>query len=254
MATRRRVCALPGATLRWIVALLATTAALPVTAALEPIAPAYIPSTPAGHYEAGVPAFTIVGPESIGISSLPTGLHLLNDGRVLVTSQREIAFGDGVRWDAFRAADGQAAIYRDAIADTDGTIYFGSDSGIERLEIGTDGQWRAVHAMALPNDPRVRNKTMVAVEAVAGDWFWHSSGGDMVAWRPGKTPRVVPNLASVEHLFELKGQLYASDSSSGALYCLSSGNREVPGAEHISSELITASAPLDADHLLIGTY
>ena len=65
-----------------------------------------MPSAPAGIVESGVPSFVVLGPEAIGLSSAPTDLQLLPDGRILVVSQREIAFGDGVRWESFRGTDG----------------------------------------------------------------------------------------------------------------------------------------------------
>ena len=58
--------------------------------------------------EAGVPAFVVMGPEALGLSTAPTDLHVLSDGRVLVVSQHEIAFGDGVRWETFRGLPDQA--------------------------------------------------------------------------------------------------------------------------------------------------
>ena len=64
-----------------------------------------MPSAAPEVVETGSPSFVVLGPEAIGLSTPPTDLHLLPDGRVLATAQREIAFGDGIRWEVFRAMD-----------------------------------------------------------------------------------------------------------------------------------------------------
>jgi len=54
-----------------------------------------IPAPPAGVVETGAPSFVVLGPESLGLSTAPSDLHILPDGRILVVSQHEIAIGDG---------------------------------------------------------------------------------------------------------------------------------------------------------------
>ncbi|HOG91962.1 MAG TPA: hypothetical protein PLE80_00145, partial [Opitutaceae bacterium] len=56
---------------------------------------AQIPSAPTDLREVGVPAFVVMGAEALGLSSPPTDIQLLPDGRVLIVAQREICFGDG---------------------------------------------------------------------------------------------------------------------------------------------------------------
>src|ERR1700690_4069093 len=65
------------------------------------VAAGIMPSAPPGVVETGAPSFVVMGPEALGLSSAPTDLHLLPDGRVLVISEHEVAFGDGVRWDTY---------------------------------------------------------------------------------------------------------------------------------------------------------
>ena len=55
-----------------------------------------------GLNEAGTPPFAILSQESLGLSSKPTDLHLMPDGRILVVAPQELALGDGVRWEVFR--------------------------------------------------------------------------------------------------------------------------------------------------------
>jgi hypothetical protein len=86
----------------------------------------FMPAAPPGVVETGVPAFFVLGPESLGLSTAPTDLHLLPDGRVLVVSQHEIAIGDGVRWETFQQAANQSDYIYDHVAvDDDGRIYAG---------------------------------------------------------------------------------------------------------------------------------
>src|SRR5512138_3641439 len=54
--------------------------------------------------EAGAPPFTAVGLEALGLSAPPTSMCLLPDGRLLVTAPRQLAIGDGVRWQVFGQA------------------------------------------------------------------------------------------------------------------------------------------------------
>ena len=56
---------------------------------------------PAGTSEAGVPNFVVLGPEALGLSAAPTDLHQLPDGRWAAAALRQIAIGDGVRWEVF---------------------------------------------------------------------------------------------------------------------------------------------------------
>src|SRR5262245_48767020 len=61
-----------------------------------------------GLREAGVPPYSITGADAIGLDTPPTDLRLLPDGRVLVVSERQLAIGDGVRWQVFNQAPDDA--------------------------------------------------------------------------------------------------------------------------------------------------
>ena len=101
--------------------------------------------------ESGSPSFVVLGPEAIGLSAAPTDLHLLADGRILVVSKREIAFGDGVRWQAFQSTEAKSDIIDDkvAVAD-DGQIYAGIEGNIARVTFGVDGRWSLVPVVRCP--------------------------------------------------------------------------------------------------------
>ena len=63
-----------------------------------------------------------MGPEALGLSTGPTDLHMLPDGRVLVVSQTELAFGDGVRWETFRSMPDQANLLTKVAVDASGDL------------------------------------------------------------------------------------------------------------------------------------
>ena len=76
-----------------------------------------------------------MGPEALGLSTGPTDLHVLPDGRVLVVSQTEVAFGDGVRWETFRSMPDQTDLLTKVAVDARGRIYGGIPNGIAALEL-----------------------------------------------------------------------------------------------------------------------
>jgi len=107
-----------------------------------------MPSAQAGMVESGAPSFVVLGPEAIGLSSQPTDLHLLPDGRILVKSQREIALGDGVRWESFRDTDEQGGFASIQVAvDEQGRIYTGAGKEIVQVDLGEDAHLRFTPAI-----------------------------------------------------------------------------------------------------------
>ena len=67
----------------------------------------------------------------------PLDLHLLPDGGILVVSQREIAIGDGVRWETYQqAADQTDFIYSQVGVDNDGRIYAGKRGPLPGSTLG----------------------------------------------------------------------------------------------------------------------
>ncbi len=214
-------------------------------------AQSFMPAAAAKHVEAGVPLFGVFSPDAIGLNGLPNGIHLLPDGRVLVTSESELAFGDGVRWEVFRAAEGQSLIYRDVLVDQNNAIYLGIEGGIARIELGSDGLWRTIPAVSLP-EPLAHTSLLYTTD-IAGDSYWWGGGGPIAKWRPGQQVEVIPNRVTIERLFKLGGDLYASEQSSGGLYCLTKAGSRVTAIERLTSELITAVVPFDDRTMLVAT-
>jgi len=210
-----------------------------------------MPAAPPGVVEAGVPAFVVYGPDSLGFTTAPTDLHLLPDGRVLAVSQREIAIGDGGRWETFQQAAGQTAyIYAQVAVDDDGHIYAGISSAIARIDLGEDARWRFVPVLRVPDgDPYSR------ATQFADTWLWRSGGGAILAWRPGQEVRKCGLSAAVEHIFAVGDERFASDGSSGALYQLHFGGdaKLVSSPDALASETVTCSSNYGPDQLIVGT-
>jgi signal transduction histidine kinase/CheY-like chemotaxis protein len=210
----------------------------------------------AGLVESGAPQFVVLGPEGIGLSSAPTDLQLLPDGRILVVSQREIAFGDGVRWEVFRGDEGEAGfIPGKVVVDADGKIYSAIQGGIGRLDLGADGRWHYVRVATFPRDESIDNTILSNVVALPRAWYWSSSGGAVVSWRPGETPHIVGHVAAADRIFALGDETFASSQASGGLYRFSDTGRIVEISSHgvFASETVTSSVPFGKGQLLVGT-
>src|SRR5208283_3712230 len=168
----------------------------------------------AGVVETGAPSFVVLGPESLGLSTVPTDLHVLPDGRILVVSQHEIALGDGVRWETFQeAADQTDFIYNQVAVDDDGRIYAGIPGAIARIDLGEDARWRFVPVVSVPaGDP------LLQVAQFPDTWLWGPAGGTIFAWRPGQSicaSRL--SSAAIEHLFAIGNDRFASNESLGSI-------------------------------------
>ena len=163
---------------------------------------ALLPAASPALVESGMPAFVVMGPEALGLSSAPTDLHLLSDGRLMVVSNREIAFGDGVRWQVFHSADDQAGVITDKVAVAeDGQIYAGIEGNIARVDFGIDGRWSLSPVVALPPNVGVRTAVLKNVLMLSDTWYWHGGTGAIMAWKPGQTARIVGKVGSIETIF-----------------------------------------------------
>jgi len=210
-----------------------------------------LPSAPAGKVETGVPSFIVLGRESLGFTSAPTDLHLLPDGRILIVSQREIAIGDGVRWETFQeAADDRQFIYSQVAVDGDGRIYAGINGAIARIDFGEDARWRFVPVLSVAaNDPYEH------VVQFSDTWLWYSGGGDVLSWKPGQAVRVARLSLAVEHIFAVGSDIFASSGSSGRINQLhfGGGPTPVPLSNPVATNTVTSSAAFGPGRVLVGT-
>ena len=215
-----------------------------------------IPSAPEGVLEAGAPSFVVLGPEAIGLSGNPTDLHILPDGRILVKSQREIALGDGVRWESFTGTGGQGGAFSSQVAvDRDGQIYTCNAREIARLDLGEDAHWSFATATMIPADKTLTSEFLVNVAAFPDAWYWYGGSGAIVSWRPGQTARVIGHVSSIERVIALGQKVFASSQSSGDLFLLNGygSTVRVSADNTLASDCVTCSAPFGPGLLLVGT-
>ncbi|HEY4249195.1 MAG TPA: response regulator [Lacunisphaera sp.] len=208
--------------------------------------------------ESGMPAFVVLGPESLGLSKAPTDLRILPDGRLLAVSKREIAFGDGVRWQTFQSRDDNAGIILDRIAVADdGRIYTGIQGQIARVEFGMDGRWSLVPVVDLPANVGVRNAVLMKVSKLADSWYWYSGSGGIVSWKPGQPAIFVGKVGAIEGVFANGKSKFVSNSSMGELYRLDpEGTGEsvrISPPTALAGDCITCTAPFSPGVILTGT-
>ena len=216
---------------------------------------AHIPSAPAGQIEVGVPSFVVLGPESLGLSTMPTDLHFMPDGRILVVAQRELAFGDGVRWQTYRrsANDSNYISYKVAI-DRDGAIYTSLEGRFARIELLANGTWNYTLATSLEAYAPSTIAPHITT-CIGDDWYWHS-GGSIIKWKPGESPLIIRHSGSTDTLFNLGSTIFVSDSASGTLSRLEiEARRTVPVVPPVdgSVDAITCSTEFAPGRLLVGT-
>jgi len=217
---------------------------------------AMLPSAPVGLTESGVPAFVVLAPEAIGLSSVPTDLHILPDGRVLVVSQKEMAFGDGVRWETFRGAGGPTSFISAKVAvDQDGRIYAGANGQIARVELTPDARWQLTRAVPLPADEMLPSDTLFDVTVFPNMWYWHGGSGAILAWRPGQEARVVGHVAAIDRIIALGEQVFVSSRASGDLFQLGRDGATLRFSPEgtLARDRVTCSTPFAPGQLLVGT-
>ena len=211
-----------------------------------------VPSAPAGLSEAGAPAFNIYAPAALGLSAQPTDLQALPDGRLLVVSGKEIAFGDGTRWEVFRQAKGDIAAGTLQVAvDLEGRIFAGIPGRLAQIEFGEDGYWRFLPVTDTP----IPDLTMATVSTATGTWYWHSGSGAVLTWRPAQPVRQIGQIADLERAIRLNGQDHLSDRATGALWRVVEDHLEpvIGSRETNVSRTITCGLDLGDGRLVVGT-
>ena len=218
----------------------------------EPLLPAASPEL----CEAGVPPFAVISPASLEMSLPPTDLQLLPDGRILVLSRHEIAVGDGVRWERFRAAAPEVALGGDSVAvAADGSIYTTVPGGFARVVFVGSDRWRLEPVAKLPADPALENAALRHVVTVPEGWFWYGNSGPTVAWQPGTAAVVAARVGVEERPFVVGGRLHLVDQSTGQLMratATAGGSEPVPGPAPVD-QIVTATVPLRDGQVLAGT-
>ncbi len=212
-----------------------------------------MPSAPSGQIETGAPSFVVLGPEALGLSTAPIDLELLPDGRLLVASQHEIAFGDGIRWETYRGIDDQSPILSSVAVDKDGQIYTGINGGFARIDLEAGARWHLTPVMQVPAGASQLAATNVAM--FSANWFWYGSSDTIVAWRPGREPRIAANIGAIDRVFAFGENIYLCDQSSGKLLRLKPDKTMelVLTADILVSESVTCAIPYGSGQMLVGT-
>ena len=217
-------------------------------------------AAPPAHYrEAGVPNFTVLGPEALGLEIAPFHLVQLADGRWAASAGQHIAIGDGVRWQTFVQKAGET---RDTVAgveslvvDDTGRLLAGLGDQIVQIHFTDDHRWTTTIVAGFPSHDNTHPG--LARAALFGDqWYWYGFSGGVFRWHDD--PQIVPlgRLNIISHVFTHGGRAYASDSSNGQLHRIdhSTGLEPVLAPGTTSSDLaVVGDAPWSESETLLCT-
>ncbi len=211
-----------------------------------------MPSGPPGTVETGAPNFVVLGPEALGVSAPPTDLHLLPDGRVVTVTPREIALGDGARWEAFHAGT-EETISPQIAVDAEGNLYTGVNGAIARIDFAEDSRWLLTTVARLPAS--FGNRRPEKVSMLSRNWLWFGDGDIVVSWKPGETPVLSGHTPTFDQIYELHGTTYLSDHSTGKIMVRAPDGTTTPvrSAEVLVSESATCALPFGSGQFLVGT-
>jgi len=241
---------------RWIAATLAfATGGVPLQAAGS--LPDFLPAAAPGMIETGVPAFSVYAIDSIGLTSSPTDLRELPDGRMVIAAGNRIAFGDGSTWQVFSPSPSQdgANLQHDLIVGSDGGLYNGTIGGVQRIELQADGRWlvRTVATVREADDSRFL--PFLRAFPVGDTWLWATSEGVLYSWRPGGELVPLPGIRHVDFAAELDGRLILHQAEKGITEYKDGVLRALAGFESLHRAGLTVRAMLriGPDRMLIGT-
>ncbi len=212
---------------------------------------------PPGVIETGVPPFTVLGPEALGLVSAPTELKLLPDGRIIAVALRQLALGDGVRWEVFELPpEDPGGGIESVLVDPDGTIFAPQDNAVFRIVFGTDGHWRRQLVAELPAVPNKPNPSLTFTAEAAGKCYFTGLSGTVAVWKDRKELRMVGITDILGRLFEAGGQAYVSDRANGRLFrCTEDRLEPVLPEVTVSGDFgIHGATPLPDGRTLVSTF
>lgn len=232
------------------IGLAVTAAPLLATRGLQPGPPPHLT-------ELGSPAFAVSSHTELGLTSHPTDIQLMPDGRILVVAPRQLAFGDGARWAAFSQAADEPAVPRRTVAvGRDGEIFAGMPGAIGRVVFEPSGRWHLVEEAVLPPTSGAARPALREVETAGDTCYWHGGSGAIFRWRRGGDPESIGSAGAPEHVFTFRGQDFLTDRSDGWTFRVERDRlvrAQEPGA--VTPALaVTCSAPLAEDGVLVGTH
>ena len=215
-----------------------------------------LPAPPPGQYEAGVPDFLVLGPEALGLGSAPVDLRRLPDGRFVAAALRQIAIGDGSRWDVFTQVDRDAGSEIESLmVGADGKLYSTTGDAVGVIRFNEESRWWCDVAKRFPIDREQRRPNLVYSAQVAGEWYWYGTSGSIARWSSTDELRYLGSVNTISSLFEVSGTAYVSDAANGRLYRIDT-EKLVPllvDTTRTGDFAITGSAPLGGGRVLLGT-
>ncbi len=235
---------------------LLAAAFLLLTAALLP-ARGEIPAAPPGQTEIGVPSFVVLGPESLGMSSAPTDMHFLSDGRLVIVAQREVTFGDGIRWETYRRIDEDINYISGKVAvDAQSRLYTGIEAKFARIELNADARWHYTPVAGLPNSAEFAGVVPSSVTMLGSSWYWYGGSGSLLRWQPGSEATLIRHSGSIERIFGFGGNTYISDAASGQLFKVDEQQRCTVGISPPDTtlvDIVTSAVAFAPGQALLGT-
>jgi len=213
---------------------------------------------PAGTIETGVPNFVVLSPEALGLSAPPTDLHQLPDGRWAAAALRQIAIGDGVRWEVFNQNLDNAEPNIGAaslIADPSGRLFTGLGDNIGRVVFTEQGSWFADIAATFPSVKGNVHPGLARAALLNGEWYWFGSSGTIATWKPGAPIVPIGSINVAAHLFVYDRNTYVSDSTNGQIYRQTPNGLVpvLPRGSTASEYTVVGSAPAADGRLLLAT-
>ncbi len=212
--------------------------------------------------EAGVPHFAVFSPEAMGLETAPSSLRQMPDGRWVATALRQIAIGDGVRWEAFaqeqisadRSELGPAI--ENVLVGENGELLSGAGDTIARIHLTETGTWIRDFVGTLPPSQSTLHPGLAGGVTLNGQTFWYGRSGSIATWQPGRDIELLGTINVVGQFFALDGKTYVGDTSDGMVYRITPGvglepaiPRRDPGLEYS----LIGTAPHSPGRLLVGT-
>jgi len=219
----------------------------------EHILPAPHPS----FVETGVPNFSVLGPEALGLSSAPTSFIRLPDGRFAACSLRQITIGDGTRWDVSETlSTGTGGGIQSIVADEQGTLYSSNGDAITRVVYDESGGWNHQPVATVPLDGKSRHAGLSAAAEVAGIRYWYGISGSIARWDGKASLKLVGSINTVSHIFAGPAGTYVSDASTGRVFRIESDSLTLVEStkDNGKGHAITGSAPYSETQVLVATF
>ncbi len=215
-----------------------------------------IAAPPPDLVEVGVPDFVVLGTEALGLSSAPVDLQRLPDGRLVAAALRQIAIGDGTRWDVLSDAPGSGhADIESLMVGDDGALFSTTGDAVGLIRLDHEGRWWREIVKTFPRELEKRQPNLVYSARVAGAWYWFGTSGCITRWTAADKLHYLGSINTISSLFEAGGRAYASDAANGRLYRIDD-DKLVPvltATANSTDFAITGAAPFGDGRTLVAT-